>query len=210
MLGDSKIALRLVQDDERERIYITPLIDPTVQIGPASMDIRLGPDALVFANVNFVCIDPLLPEDVSISQLAAYSRTYELTPRAPLILHPGEFALAASLEYVRLPSNIASRLEGRSSYGRAGLLVHAIAGFIDLGFRGRITLELTNLGKLPLSLLPGTRIGQLCFFPCDGTVLGYADKREQKYSGALMTLAGRFFQDREFSWYRAAAANRRT
>lgn len=206
ILTDSQIALRMLEPNPERRVYVTPLVDPLTQIGPASIDIRLGADALVFTNVNFTSLDPLLPEEQAAELVSRHSRTYEITPDSPLILHPGEFALAASFEYLRLPPDLACRLEGRSSYGRGGLLVHATAGFIDPGYRGRITLELTNLGKVPLPLYPGTRIGQLCFFGAQRTMLSYGAKHERKYSGALRTLASRYFQDREFRWYRAKSS----
>jgi len=113
LLSDSMIAMRLVHKDDSKRLYVTPLIDPRTQVGPASLDIRLGTDALVFSNMNFVALDPLLESPAADELIARYTRTFEIAPDEPLVLHPGEFALAASLEYVRIPPDLACRLEGR-------------------------------------------------------------------------------------------------
>ena len=100
------------------------------------------------------------------------------------MLHPGEFALASTLEYISLPLDIAGRLEGRSSIGRLGLQVHATAGFVDPGFYGTLTFELINSGRIPLTLSPGERLGQICFFRVLDVQVGYADKLYAKYFGS--------------------------
>ena len=87
-----------------------------------------------------------------------------MKPDEPFILHPGEFALGSIYEVVTLPDDVAARVEGKSSLGRLGLLTHATAGFIDPGFSGHVTLELSNVATLPIKLWPGMKIGQLCFF----------------------------------------------
>lgn len=125
LLSDSAIALRLVDEDARQRIYVTPMIDPAVQLGPASLDVRLGTDALVITNVNLDSLDPLRPLEDCQKQVDAYTRRIRITSNEPLVLHPNEFALAATLEFVKLPGNLAARLEGRSSWqdgscGRTG------------------------------------------------------------------------------------------
>lgn len=89
---------------------------------------------------------------------------FEVRPDEPWILHPGEFALGSTWEYVKLDASIAARLEGKSSLGRLGILTHSTAGFIDPGFEGHITLELSNVSTLPVKLWPGMKIGQMCFF----------------------------------------------
>jgi dCTP deaminase len=202
VLSDAAIAVRLVHAEEDKRLYVTPLIDAVTQLGPSSLDLRLGSDALVITNVNMLGLDPLQPEQETLDAIADYTREISITRDSPLILHPGEFALAASLEYVKIPKDLACRLEGRSSYGRGGLLIHATAGFVDPGYAGRITFELTNLGKAPVSLYPGTRIGQLCFFPVLDVIRPYLAKEDKKYVQALKTLASRFFQDLELKWLR--------
>ena len=124
---------------------------------PSSVDLHLDREFRVFRNNRYPFIDvrqaqPDLTELVSI------------TDEDPFILHPGEFALGSTYEIVSLPSDIAGRLEGKSSLGRLGLLTHSTAGFIDPGFSGHVTLELSNVATLPIKLWPGMKIGQLCLF----------------------------------------------
>jgi len=137
------------------RVGIDPWDAALVQ--PSSIDVRLDKYFRVFENHRYPVIDPA--EDQS-------ELTREVTPGAgvPFVLHPGEFALGSTYEYVSLPDDIAARLEGKSSLGRLGLLTHSTAGFIDPGFRGHVTLELSNMATLPIKLWPGMKIGQLCFF----------------------------------------------
>jgi len=134
-------------------------IDPwdAAMVQPSSIDVRLDKYFRVFENHRYPVIDPA--EDQS-------ELTREVTPAAgvPFVLHPGEFALGSTYEYVSLPDDIAARLEGKSSLGRLGLLTHSTAGFIDPGFCGHVTLELSNMATLPIKLWPGMKIGQLCFF----------------------------------------------
>lgn len=92
------------------------------------------------------------------------TRLVEVDPDEPFVLHPGEFVLGSTLELITLPDDVAARLEGKSSLGRLGLLTHSTAGFIDPGFTGHVTLELSNVATLPIILWPGMKIGQMCFF----------------------------------------------
>lgn len=137
------------------RLSITPYDDTLVQ--PASIDVRLGRDFRVMENHRHPCIDPAAAQD---------DLTRLVTPDGddPFVLHPGEFVLATTLEEVSLPDVLAARLEGKSSLGRLGLVTHSTAGFIDPGFTGHVTLELSNVAPLPIKLWPGMKIGQLCFF----------------------------------------------
>jgi dCTP deaminase len=141
----------------------TLIIDPISdsQIQPASVDVRLGAEFLVFRNHSVEVIDPFnrpadLMERVSVAEGQAF------------ILHPGEFVLGTSVEAIGLPDDLVARVEGKSSLGRLGLLIHATAGFVDPGWpRGQITLELSNVATLPIKLWPGMRIGQLSFHSLD-------------------------------------------
>ncbi|MGL5406774.1 MAG: dCTP deaminase [Propionibacteriaceae bacterium] len=137
------------------RIVLDPWEPEMVQ--PSSIDVRLDVAFRVFENHRYPMIDPRQEQ----SRL-----TREVIPAAgePFMLHPGEFVLAATYECVTLPDDIAARLEGKSSLGRLGLVTHSTAGFIDPGFTGHITLELSNVATLPIALWPGMKIGQLCFF----------------------------------------------
>jgi len=137
------------------RVGIEPWDASLVQ--PSSIDVRLDRYFRVFESHRYAVIDPA--EDQS-------ELTREVTPEGdgPFVLHPGEFVLGSTYEYVKLPDDVAARLEGKSSLGRLGLLTHSTAGFIDPGFEGHVTLELSNVATLPINLWPGMKVGQLCFF----------------------------------------------
>lgn len=140
------------------RIGIDPLDDDAIQ--PSSVDVRLHPAFRVFANHRHQVIDPKADQ-------ADLTDLVEVADGDPFVLHPGEFVLGATLERVTLPDDVVARLEGKSSLGRLGLVIHSTAGFIDAGFCGDITLELSNVATLPLLLYPRMRIAQLAFFPLD-------------------------------------------
>ena len=137
------------------RLRIDPYDRGMVQ--PSSIDVRLDRFFRVFENHRYPHIDP------SVEQ-ADLTRMIEPEGDEPFILHPGEFVLASTYEVITLPEDLASRLEGKSSLGRLGLLTHSTAGFIDPGFSGHVTLELSNVATLPIKLWPGMKIGQLCLF----------------------------------------------
>ncbi|GAA0394032.1 dCTP deaminase [Acrocarpospora corrugata] len=140
---------------ESGRVKLDPY-DPEM-IQPSSVDVRLDRYFRVFENHRYPHIDPAVEQP---------DLTREVVPDGdePFILHPGEFVLASTYEVISLPDDIASRLEGKSSLGRLGLLTHSTAGFIDPGFEGHVTLELSNMATLPIKLWPGMKIGQLCMF----------------------------------------------
>ena len=135
------------------RVGCEPFSESMIQ--PSSVDVRLDKFFRVFENHKYSVIDP------SIEQ-AELTREVVAEGNEPFILHPGEFVLASTYEVITLPDDIAGRLEGKSSLGRLGLLTHSTAGFIDPGFSGHITLELSNVANLPVKLFPGMKIGQLC------------------------------------------------
>jgi dCTP deaminase len=135
------------------RVVLEPFDDAMVQ--PSSIDVRLDRYFRVFENHRYPHIDPA-------AEQPELTRLVEPDDDEPFILHPGEFALASTYEVVSLPDDIAGRLEGKSSLGRLGLLTHSTAGFIDPGFSGHVTLELSNVATLPIKLWPGMKIGQLC------------------------------------------------
>jgi len=138
---------------ESGRVGIDPY-DPKM-IQPSSIDVRLDKFFRVFENHKYEVIDPS-------KEQPELTREIEVGNDEHFILHPGEFVLASTYEVVTLPDDIAARLEGKSSLGRLGLLTHSTAGFIDPGFSGHITLELSNVANLPVKLFPGMKIGQLC------------------------------------------------
>ncbi|MBE2998318.1 dCTP deaminase [Nocardiopsis sp. HNM0947] len=137
------------------RVKLDPF-DPGL-IQPSSIDVRLDRFFRVFENHKYPHIDPSVEQP-------DLTRLIETDGSEAFILHPGEFVLASTYEVVSLPDDIASRLEGKSSLGRLGLLTHSTAGFIDPGFSGHVTLELSNVATLPIKLYPGMKIGQLCMF----------------------------------------------
>jgi dCTP deaminase len=137
------------------RVRIDPF-EPTL-VQPSSIDVRLDRFFRVFENHKYPHIDPSVEQP-------DLTRLVETDGEEAFILHPGEFVLASTYEVVTLPDDIASRLEGKSSLGRLGLLTHSTAGFIDPGFSGHVTLELSNVATLPIKLYPGMKIGQLCMF----------------------------------------------
>ena len=136
-----------------KRVAIEPF-DPAM-VQPSSVDVRLDRYFRVFENHKYSEIDPSVEQP-------ELTRELEVAPDEHFILHPGEFVLASTYEVITLPDDIAGRLEGKSSLGRLGLLTHSTAGFIDPGFSGHITLELSNVANLPVKLFPGMKIGQLC------------------------------------------------
>ncbi len=136
------------------RVVIDPLEEGCVQ--PSSVDLHLDGLFRVFRNHSIKVIDVKLAQE-ELTELV------EVDPDDALILHPGEFILGATAEYIGVPNDLVGRLEGKSSLGRLGLLIHSTAGFVDPGFHGHVTLELSNVANLPITLYPGMKIGQISF-----------------------------------------------
>ena len=151
LLSDGDIKRQI----EAGHIGLEPLNMELLQ--PSSIDVRLDRFFRLFDNHKYPFIDPREQQD-------DLTRFVEVDSDEAFILHPGEFVLGSTFEYVSLPDDIAARLEGKSSLGRLGLLTHSTAGFVDPGFQGHVTLELSNVATLPIKLWPGMKIGQLCFF----------------------------------------------
>ncbi len=176
----------LLTEIDNKRVAVEPFDVEMIQ--PSSIDVRLDRMFRVFENHKYPHIDP------SIEQ-ADLTRLIEPEGDDPFILHPGEFVLGSTLEVVSLPDDLAGRLEGKSSLGRLGLLTHSTAGFIDPGFSGHITLELSNVATLPIKLFPGMKIGQLCLFrlssPADHPY--GSDKYGSRYQGQRGPTASRSF-----------------
>jgi dCTP deaminase len=151
------------------RVKVEPFDGAMIQ--PSSVDVRLDRFFRVFENHKYSVIDPSI-EQPDLTREVAVEADEEF------ILHPGEFVLASTYEVITLPDDIAGRLEGKSSLGRLGLLTHSTAGFIDPGFSGHITLELSNVANLPVKLFPGMKIGQLC-------LIKLSSPAENPYGSAL-------------------------
>ncbi len=145
----------ILAEIDAARVGIDPWDEAMLQ--PSSVDVRLDRLFRVFENHRYPHIDPAIEQP-------ELTRLVEVAGDEPFILHPGEFVLGSTFEVVTLPDEIAGRLEGKSSLGRLGLLTHSTAGFIDPGFTGHVTLELSNVATLPIMLHPGMKIGQLCLF----------------------------------------------
>lgn len=175
ILSDADIRDRI----ENGELEIDPIEDPDKQFQPASVDLRLGHEFVVYKLPHVSCIDT-----ADHSTAEGYTDTVTVDEEEGFILHPGEFVLGSTLEWVRIPNDLVARVEGRSSIGRLAVVVHATAGFIDPGFEGRITLELSNLGRVAVKLHPGMRISQLVFnrmtSPADRP---YGPGRGSKYFG---------------------------
>jgi len=136
------------------RIEVEPLGDNAIQ--PSSIDLRLAPQFRIFRNHTRAVID--VKQDLS-----DLTEMVEIPDEAPFILHPGEFVLGSTYERVKVPNDLVARIEGKSSLGRLGLLIHSTAGFVDAGWNGQLTLELSNVASLPITLYPGMKIGQISF-----------------------------------------------
>ena len=192
LLEDRAIIERLLDKELKQRIIITPLIDPVKQIGPSSVDVRLGGNFTVPTTSRLGSIDPDKEELVK-----GYTSAVDIGHNEAFFLHPGECVLASTMEYIRVPRDLACRIEGRSSWGRLGLLVHATAGFVDPGFSGNLTFELFNAGRLPIQLKPGMRMAQLCFFELkDFPNVAYDQRPESKYLNSLSAVGSRVYRDK--------------
>ena len=145
----------LVSEIKSENLALEPFAPELMQ--PSSIDVRLDRFFRVFNNHLYTHIDPAEQQDDLTAEV-------ETADGEAFVLHPGEFVLASTLEVITLGDQLAGRLEGKSSLGRLGLLTHSTAGFIDPGFSGHVTLELSNVANLPIKLWPGMKIGQLCIF----------------------------------------------
>jgi dCTP deaminase len=168
------------------RILIEPFDESLVQ--PSSVDVRVDRKFRVFHNARYPYIDVRKPMD-DLTELI------EIDGDEPFVLHPGEFVLGQTLERVTLPNDLVARLEGKSSLGRLGLLIHSTAGFVDSGFSGNLTLELSNVANLPITIYHGMPIGQISFMRMDGPVEHPYGAREagSKYQGQAEPTASRFY-----------------
>jgi dCTP deaminase len=195
ILSDSEIIDELLQENN---LIITPLLNAEEQIGSSSIDIRLGTEFRYIKTSKQTHFDLSLPIDKIKEQIEEYSEVVHIKPMESFILHPDDFVLASTLEYFVIPSHLTGRLEGRSTWGRAGLQVHSTAGYVDPGFQGSLTFELHNMGKLPLPLFPGIRIGQLSLHRIEKARTLYLNKKKSKYGKITGTKSSMFFEDYEY------------
>ncbi|MFD1571951.1 dCTP deaminase [Halorubrum laminariae] len=195
ILSDADILDRLADGD----LAIEPLDDVDQQVQPASVDLRLGERFLEFQRTNIPCIHPTEADEVG-----EYVTETTVEEGEEFILHPGDFVLGTTAERVEIPPDLLATVQGRSSLGRLAIVIHATAGIVDPGYRGQITLELSNLGAAPVALTPGMRVSQLIFTelkrPADRP---YGTDRGSKYQDQDGPQASRIGDDTEF----AAASN---
>jgi dCTP deaminase len=172
------------------RIVVDPYDPGLVQ--PSSIDVRVDRKFRVFHNARYPYIDVRAP-------MEGLTELIEVGDDDPFILHPGEFVLGQTLEAISLPNDIVARLEGKSSLGRLGLLIHSTAGFVDPSFQGNLTLELSNVANLPITIYYGMPIGQISFMRMDGPVeTPYgAEGAKSKYQGQAEPTPSRFYQNFE-------------
>jgi dCTP deaminase len=175
---------------EAGRIVVDPYLPDAVQ--PSSVDLHLGNRFRVFRNNRTAVIDPRADQP-ELTELV------EITGDEPFILHPGEFVLGATFERVALPDDLVARLEGRSSLGRLGLMIHSTAGYVDPGWEGTLTLELSNAANLPIKLYDGMKIGQISFQRLSSPAeTPYGDARiGSRYRGQTDPTASRYHADFE-------------
>jgi dCTP deaminase len=172
---------------ESGRVVIEPFDPEMVQ--PSSIDLHVDDTFRIFANSRYPYIDVKQRMDDLTEEVKAGTDE-------PFILHPGEFVLGSTLERVTLPDNIVARIEGKSSLGRLGLLIHSTAGFVDAGWAGHLTLELSNVANLPITIYPGMKIGQLCLFRMSSPAERPYSNRG-KYQDQRGPTPSRFYEDFE-------------
>lgn len=163
---------------KEKKIIITPSPDLTKQLGSNSLDLRLGNIFRVFEHSRFAFIDPF--DKTSTTEV---TREITIKDDDRFIIQPGDFVLGTTIEYVELPDDLVGNLEGRSSIGRLGVIIHSTAASVECGYKGRVTLELANMGKMPVALYPGMRICSISFVkltsPAD---VPYYKKKSAKYA----------------------------
>lgn len=184
ILSDKDILARIKRGD----LKIEPLKRASVQ--PSTVDLYLEEKVRVFDNWSLGVVD--------VKEKADPSRAVKI-PQKGFIVHPGEFLLGATIEKITLPNDLAAKLEGRSSLGRLGLIIHATAGYVDPGFSGWLTFEISNLSRLPIRIYPRMKIAQICFLQMSTEVLRpYGSKGlKSKYQGQKGPTSSRHWMDFE-------------
>jgi dCTP deaminase len=178
VLSDKDIR-ELIDNKNAVEVEEGPEVDLDLQLGPSSLDLRLGYEFGVLKTRKVKAIDTQSMKDYS-----EIKESRKATPEEGMVVHPGEFLLGTTLETLKVPSNLVARIEGRSSYARLGLIPHAAAGFVDPGFKGQITLEIQNLGNVPITIYPEDRICQVVFETMTSEAENpYGEKTDSKYMG---------------------------
>lgn len=192
ILSDRDIKARMLKGDI---VVQSPNNDHHANVGASSMDLRLGNFFKIYDHTKYAVLDPMQPETFK-----DIARLIEVDDeRVPFIVQPGEFVLGVTLEKIKISDDLVARVEGRSSLGRLGIIIHSTAGFVDAGFEGTITLEITNINRMPVALYPGMRVCQLAFeemsSPAD---VPYHKKGSSKYQGQIYPEESKIANDPEF------------
>ena len=173
------------------KIKIEPIDDPDVQIQPAWVDLRLGNEFRIFKTTSMSFIDPKVPID-------GYTELIKLEDDKPFILHPGEFVLGCVKEYIKMPDDLMGVVDGRSSLGRIGVIIHTTSAGINPGWEGIFTLEITNVGKMPVALYPGMRVCKLVLHKLSSkSEKPYNLKKGAKYQKQSKIAETKIFRDFE-------------
>jgi len=182
----------IIKNENAIEVENGPEIDFDLQLGPSSMDLRLGYEFGVLETRRVKALDTKGMNDYS-----DIKKSRTVTPEEGMVVHPGEFVLGSTLETLNVPNNLVARIEGRSSYARLGLIPHAAAGFVDPGFQGNITLEIQNLGNVPITIYPEDRICQVVFETMTSESENpYGDKKDSKYMGQTGATGSRLGEEK--------------
>ena len=183
ILSDRDIKTKL----ENKDIKISPMPDLNIALGTVSVDLRLGGEFAVYKTTSKPYIDVK-----NAKTLDEVTEKVVKTEKEAFVIHPREFVLGSTLESIELPTDLAGRLEGKSSLGRLGIVIHSTAGKVDPGFKGNLVLEITNIGTLPVMLYPGMRVCQLLFEQLSSpTTKAYTDRKTSKYKNQKKTVGSR-------------------
>ncbi len=192
---------RLSHTDDRLRLFVLPILDADGQIheGRGAIDVRLGTEFIITKRVQLTHIDPFSPSpEKSAAEFQQYQEHITIGFGTRFMLHPHQYAIGSTLEYMRFPIDLAGFVLGRSSWGRLGLVI-AMATMVHPGYTGVITLELQNLGDAPIALYAGARIGQLVFYEVKGNEKSTYKElyKGSKYIGAISAGFSRIYEDSE-------------
>lgn len=183
---------KLIEDKNAVKVENGPELNHDLQLGPSSYDLRLGYE---FGVLNTRKIEKI--DTKNMEKYNDYIETETHEPGEGVVIHPGEFILGGTLETLKVPDNLVARVEGRSSYGRLGIIVHATAGYVDPGFEGDITLEMQNLGNAPVKLYPEDRVCQVVFETMTSEAENpYGEKTDSKYMGQTGATGSRLGQEK--------------
>lgn len=192
ILSDRDIKLAMAAGDI---VIDSPNGDHLENVHASSLDLRLGRYFKIYEHSKHAILDPSKPETFK-----DVTRLIEVEDGKPFIVQPGEFILGVTLEKIKIGDHLVARVEGRSSLGRLGIIIHSTAGFVDAGFEGTITLEITNINRMPVALHPGMRVCQLAFETMSSAAeVPYHRKHSSKYQGQMLPQESMIAQDHEFN-----------